>query len=58
MKEKEFLSKKISPFDPSKVKNLEDALVQLQGCSFQGRTFGNSLEVLTNMVTEKNVYVS
>lgn len=53
MKEKDYLSKKISPYDPSKVKTLEDALMQLQGCSFQGRTFGNSLEVLTNMVTEK-----
>jgi len=45
--------KKIRPYDPSKVNTLEDALVALQGCSFQGRNLGQALEVMTNMVNDK-----
>ncbi|NMC08067.1 MAG: deoxyhypusine synthase family protein [Candidatus Lokiarchaeota archaeon] len=48
-----YLVKKIQPFDPSKARTVEDVLVGLQGCSFQGRNLGQALEVLTNMVKEK-----
>jgi deoxyhypusine synthase len=48
-----YLVKKIQPFDPSKAKTVEDVLVALQGCSFQGRNLGAALEILTNMVKDK-----
>lgn len=48
-----YLVEKIRPFDPSKAKTVEDALVALQGCSFQGRNLGHALEVLTKMVEDK-----
>ncbi|HME54377.1 MAG TPA: deoxyhypusine synthase family protein [Candidatus Lokiarchaeia archaeon] len=48
-----YLQKKIQPFDPSKAKTVEDVLVGLQSCSFQGRNLGQALEILTNMVEDK-----
>jgi deoxyhypusine synthase len=54
LKTEDYLKDKIAPFDPNKVKSVEDALVQLQKCSFQGRNLGRALEVLTNMVKESN----
>ncbi len=48
-----YLVNKIKPFDPSKVSTIEDALVALQGCSFQGRNLGNALEMLWRMVEDK-----
>nr|MDO8114457.1 deoxyhypusine synthase family protein [Candidatus Sigynarchaeota archaeon] len=48
-----YLVKKIKPFDPSKAKTVEDVLVGLQTCSFQGRNLGQALEVLTSMITDK-----
>ncbi|MEX2717541.1 MAG: deoxyhypusine synthase family protein [Candidatus Sigynarchaeota archaeon] len=51
-RQEDFLVKKIIPYDPSKVKTLEDALVALQRCSFQGRNLGQALEVMTNMVKD------
>jgi deoxyhypusine synthase len=54
MNRENYLSRKIEPYDPSKVGTVEDALVLLQGCSFQGRNLGISLEVLNNMINEPN----
>lgn len=48
-----FLQKKIAPFDPSQVVTVEDALVAMQGCSFQARNLGNALELLTDMVRDE-----
>jgi deoxyhypusine synthase len=54
MDREEYLQKKINPYDPSKVKTVEDALMALEGCSFQGRNLGIALEVLTNMINAPN----
>lgn len=48
-----YLQKKIQPFDPSKANTVEDVLVGLQSCSFQGRNLGQALEILTNMIEDK-----
>lgn len=47
-----FLQKKINPYDPSKIHSVEEAMMALQECSFQGRNLGIGLEVLTNMVNK------
>ena len=47
----DYLAKKIVPYDPTKVTTVEDALVALQGCSFQGRNLGIALEILTDMAS-------
>jgi deoxyhypusine synthase len=52
MKPEDYLKKKISPYNPSEVNSVEDALVALQKCSFQGRNLGIALEVLSNMMNE------
>ena len=49
-----YLQKKIKPYDPTKVKTIEDALHELQGCSFQGRNLGQALEVMADMVKAPN----
>ncbi|MHA1584275.1 MAG: deoxyhypusine synthase family protein [Promethearchaeota archaeon] len=51
---KKYLGKKIEPYDPSKVNTVEDALIALQGCSFQGRNLGNALEVMTKMAQDED----
>ena len=48
-----YLQKKIQPFNPSKARTVEDVLVALQSCSFQGRNLGQALEILTKMVEDK-----
>ncbi len=48
-----YLNEKIQPYNPAKVQTVEDALVELQKCSFQGRNLGRALEVLTNMVNNQ-----
>jgi deoxyhypusine synthase len=55
-KSAKYLSRKIRPYDPSKVNDLDDALIQLQGCSFQGRNLGLALEILTKMVEERECF--
>ncbi len=54
LKREDYLQHKIEPFDPSKVRTVEEALTELEGCSFQGRNLGTALEVLTNMVNAPN----
>ncbi|WP_457559587.1 deoxyhypusine synthase family protein [Candidatus Harpocratesius sp.] len=54
MQKDHFLHKKIHPYNPNSVKSVEDALVNLQTCSFQGRNLGNALEVLTKMTKTQN----
>ena len=48
--------KKIIPYDPTKVKDVESALVALQGLSFQGRNLGNALELLAEMVGDSECF--
>ena len=42
----DYLSKKIVPFDIKNVGNIEDLLIKLQSCGFQGRNLGRALEIL------------
>jgi deoxyhypusine synthase len=50
-----YLNKKISPFNVKKVKNVEDLLISLKECGFQGRNLGIALDILHKMVTDKNI---
>ncbi len=56
MRKEEYLQSKIKPFNPKSVNTVEEALVNLQSCSFQGRNLGRALEVLTNMVNTPNCF--
>lgn len=47
-----FLTTPIQPYDPRAVSRVEEALVALQKCSFQGRNLGVALEVLWKMVRD------
>src|SRR5271157_2366901 len=48
----EYLEAKIQPYDPETVNSVEDALIALQTCSFQGRNLGIGLEIWSQMVAE------
>jgi len=50
----EFLNEKIQPFNPYKIKNLEDLLTSLKYCGFQGRNLGIAHEILYKMVKDEN----
>lgn len=52
MSNNNYLIKKINPFDPEKTNSIGDLMINLQGCSFQGRRLGNTLEILTDMLKE------
>ena len=54
MRKEDYLHVKIQPYDPTKITTVEDALIALQSCSFQGRNLGNALEVLSKMVNAPN----
>ncbi|MHA2283294.1 MAG: deoxyhypusine synthase family protein [Promethearchaeota archaeon] len=47
-----YLTKKIKPFDPRKVKTVDDVLSALKYCGFQGRNLGNALDILEKMVVD------
>ncbi|MBY8990958.1 MAG: deoxyhypusine synthase family protein [Candidatus Lokiarchaeota archaeon] len=47
-----YLSKKIKPFDPREVKNVDDLLSALKYCGFQGRNLGKALDILEKMVLD------
>ncbi|MFX1409314.1 MAG: deoxyhypusine synthase family protein [Promethearchaeota archaeon] len=51
----EYLIKKITPFDVKKVKNIDDLLISLKECGFQGRNLGQALDLLYKMVTDDNI---
>ncbi|MBN1214413.1 MAG: deoxyhypusine synthase family protein [Candidatus Lokiarchaeota archaeon] len=52
---KNYLDKKIVPFNIKSVKNVEDLLVNLQNCGFQGKNLGIGLEILYKMVSNKDI---
>ncbi len=54
-KKDEYLIKKISPLDPKKVKNIDELLIALKNCGFQGRNLGKALDILEKMVTDDNI---
>ncbi|TFF89701.1 MAG: deoxyhypusine synthase [Promethearchaeota archaeon] len=50
-----YLGKKISPIDPKKVKNIDDLLIALKSCGFQGRNLGKALDILEKMVNDEKI---
>lgn len=52
---KDYLQKKIIPFDVKSIKNVEDCLVKLQNCGFQGRNLGIALEILYKMTSNSEI---
>jgi len=51
---KDYLIKKIIPYDVKKINNLDDILTALKYCGFQGRNLGKALDILYKMVTDKD----
>ncbi|TXT61453.1 MAG: Deoxyhypusine synthase [Promethearchaeota archaeon] len=51
----DYLNKKIIPFDPQKVKNIDDLLTSLQTCGFQGRNLGIALNILHKMASSDKI---
>ncbi|MFW9968841.1 MAG: deoxyhypusine synthase family protein [Candidatus Odinarchaeota archaeon] len=49
----DYLRKKVQPFDVKKVKNIDDLLISLKECGFQGRNLGLAIDILEKMVTNK-----
>ncbi|MBY8985706.1 MAG: deoxyhypusine synthase family protein [Candidatus Lokiarchaeota archaeon] len=47
-----YLSKKVKPFNPRNVKNVDDLLSALKYCGFQGRNLGKALDILEKMVVD------
>jgi len=54
-KKDDYLVKKISPLDPKKVKNIDDLLIALKSCGFQGRNLGKALDILETMVSDDKI---
>ncbi|NVM38416.1 MAG: deoxyhypusine synthase family protein [Candidatus Lokiarchaeota archaeon] len=50
----DFLIKKVKPFNPKMVKNVNDLLTALKDCGFQGRNLGLALDILEKMVSDKS----
>jgi deoxyhypusine synthase len=50
----DYLIKKVVPFKPKEVKNIDDLLKLLKHCGFQGRNLGIALDILEQMVTNTN----
>ncbi|MFX1313363.1 MAG: deoxyhypusine synthase family protein [Promethearchaeota archaeon] len=50
-----YLIKKVKPFNAKKVKNLNELLIDLKYCGFQGRNLGIALDILYKMVSDKNI---
>ncbi|MFX1417683.1 MAG: deoxyhypusine synthase family protein [Promethearchaeota archaeon] len=50
----DYLIKKVQPFDVKKVKKIDDLLLSLKDCGFQGRNLGIALDILEKMVTNKD----
>ena len=53
--EHDYLTKKISPFNIKEVKNVDDLLKSLKDCGFQGRNLGRALDILYEMVINKDI---
>ncbi|MFX1316217.1 MAG: deoxyhypusine synthase family protein [Promethearchaeota archaeon] len=51
---KDYLVKKIIPYDAKKINNINDVLTALKYCGFQGRNLGKALDILYKMVTDKD----
>lgn len=56
MAKKNFLSRKITPFDPLAAKSADDVLTALKTCSFQGRNMAYALDVWETMCRDKKCF--
>ncbi|MFX1568931.1 MAG: deoxyhypusine synthase family protein [Promethearchaeota archaeon] len=54
-RKEDFLIKKVKPFNPRSVKNIDDLLTALKDCGFQGRNLGIALDILEKMVSDENI---
>jgi deoxyhypusine synthase len=50
----EILEQKIDPVSPTNITNMEDLLVSLKNCAFQGRNLGEGLDVFEEMVMKED----
>ena len=50
----DYLLKKVIPFNVNNVRTVEDLLINLKSCSFQGRNLGEALDVLEKMVNDED----
>jgi deoxyhypusine synthase len=50
----DFLIRKVKPFNPTSVKKVDDLLIALKDCGFQGRNLGIALDILEKMTSDKN----
>ncbi len=50
----DFLIRKVKPFNPKFVKKIDDLLMALRDCGFQGRNLGIALDILEKMTSNKN----
>jgi deoxyhypusine synthase len=50
----DFLIRKVKPFNPKSVKKVDDLLIALKDCGFQGRNLGIALDILEKMTSNKN----
>lgn len=50
----DYLNRKITPIDISKIKSIDDLLSSLKFCSFQGRNLGIAAEILYQMFNDEN----
>lgn len=50
----DYLIKKVKPFNPKKVKSVDDLITALKDCGFQARNLGIALDILEKMVSDKN----
>jgi deoxyhypusine synthase len=53
-KKENFLIKKVKPFNPKIVKDVNNLLIALKDCGFQGRNLGLAVDILEKMVSDKN----
>ena len=54
-RKEDYLTKKIVPFDAKTIKNIDDMLISLKSCGFQGRNLGIALDILYKMVNSKEI---
>jgi deoxyhypusine synthase len=52
----DYLKKKIVPFKIDNLRNIDDILIALKDCSFQGRNLGKALDILYEMVSDNDCF--
>ncbi|MFX1490237.1 MAG: deoxyhypusine synthase family protein, partial [Promethearchaeota archaeon] len=51
----DFLIKKVKPFNVKEIKDVNDTLIALKDCGFQGKNLGIALDILEKMVSDKDI---